>query len=176
MSIDTLGLLIDDRSAPGVEDVLIKMGEFIFSIDFVVFDTERMPHILVILGCHFLATFNTLINCRNGMTKLSFDNITLDFNIFNLQRQPNGFDDADRSTLNWVSDFSYDELEFEHSKEFAIEYESFFMNNRPEYDVFDFDDVHSMDFVVDVVSICHTYIISLDRKPLADSLKYFFGF
>jgi len=40
--------------------------------------------IRVILGRPFLPTSNALINCRNGMMKLSFGNMTLDLNIFNL--------------------------------------------------------------------------------------------
>jgi len=116
-----------------VEDVLIKVGEFIFPVDFVVLDTERVPnvesHIPVILGFPFLATSNARINCRNGIMKLSFGNMTLDSNIFNMQRQSDDFDDMDHSTLNWVSDFSYDELEFEHVDESAAEYESFFMTS-----------------------------------------------
>ena len=54
--------------------------------------------------------------------RLSFGNITLDLNIFHLQRQRYGSDDMDHSTLNRVSDFSYDELEVEHMGDFAVEY------------------------------------------------------
>ena len=79
-----------------VEDVLIKVGEFIFSIEFIVLDTKSMPkaesHTPAILGCPFLAIYNALINCRNGMMKLFFANMTLNLNIFNLQRQPDDFD------------------------------------------------------------------------------------
>ena len=49
----------------------------------------------------------------------------LNLNIFNLQKLPNRFDDVDNFSLNQIDDFSYDELEFEHVDEFAIEYESF---------------------------------------------------
>ena len=35
----------------------------------------------------------------------------------------------DHSTLNWVSDFSYDELEFEHVDKFAVTYKFFLMND-----------------------------------------------
>ena len=70
--------------------MLIKVGEFIFSVDFVVLGTERVPnaesHILVILGHPFLTTSNALINYRNGIMKLSFGNTILDLNIFNLRR------------------------------------------------------------------------------------------
>ena len=73
--------------------------EFIFFVDFLVLNTERVPnaksHILLILGSSLLATTNALINHRNVILKLSDGNITLDLNIFNLQRQPSGFDDVD---------------------------------------------------------------------------------
>ncbi|XP_073317252.1 uncharacterized protein [Primulina huaijiensis] len=36
------------------------------------------------LGRPFLATSNALINCRNGIMKLSFGNMTLELNVFNL--------------------------------------------------------------------------------------------
>ena len=78
-----------------MEDVLIKVGQFIFLVDFVVRDTKRVPnaesHVAAILGCPFLAISNALINSRNGTIKLSFGNMTLNLNIFNLQRQPDGF-------------------------------------------------------------------------------------
>ena len=78
-------------------------------------------HIPVILGRPFLATSNGHINYRNGMMKLFFGKMTLDLNIFNLQRHLYGFDKVDHSTLNWVDNCSYDELEFKHVDNFAIE-------------------------------------------------------
>ncbi|XP_024046520.1 uncharacterized protein LOC112100886 [Citrus clementina] len=41
------------------------------------------------LGRPFLATVNALINCRNGLMNLSFGNMTLELNVFNMCRQPN---------------------------------------------------------------------------------------
>ena len=78
----------------------------------------------------------------------------------------------DDSTLDQVGDFSYEELEFEHVDEFPIEYESVLMDDEHEYDVIDFDNVGSVDFVSNVVSICDTFTISLDLKPLPNSLNY----
>jgi len=49
------------------------------------------------------------------------------------------------STLNWVGDFSYVELEFELTDEVAVEYESFHMDDEHEYDVFHFGDACSVD-------------------------------
>ncbi|KAF5462421.1 hypothetical protein F2P56_018427 [Juglans regia] len=41
-----------------------------------------------VLGRPFLATANTLINCRNGLMKLSLGNMTLGVNIFHIEKQP----------------------------------------------------------------------------------------
>jgi len=82
-----------------VEHVLIRVGEFIHLVDFVVIETEKVANatgqVLIILGRPFLSTANTLMNCKNDMMRLPFDNMTLEFNIFNLQRQPSSFDDME---------------------------------------------------------------------------------
>jgi hypothetical protein len=74
-----------------VEDVLIKVDAFYFPVDFVVLDTEPMQNgsgqIYVILGRSFLATANALINCRNGVMKISFGNMTVELNIFDISKQ-----------------------------------------------------------------------------------------
>ena len=80
-----------------VEDVLIKVGEFIFPVDFVVLETAPVENprgqIPVILGRPFLATSNAWINYRSGLMKLTFGNMTLDLNIFNLRKQPSDHSD-----------------------------------------------------------------------------------
>ena len=52
-----------------VEDVLIKVGDFIFLVDFVVLETKLMMspenEIPIILGPSFLTTSNALINYQN---------------------------------------------------------------------------------------------------------------
>jgi len=87
-----------------IEDVLIRVGEFIYPVDFVVIDIEKVSsvpsQVRVILGPPFLATANALINYRNGIMGLSFGNMTLELNIFNIQRQPSGFDNIEFSSLN----------------------------------------------------------------------------
>ena len=76
-----------------VEDVLIKVGDFFFPVDFVVLETQPVTNpknqIPIILGRPFLATSNALINCRNGSMKLTFGNMTIDLNIFNIGKEPN---------------------------------------------------------------------------------------
>jgi hypothetical protein len=74
-----------------VEDVLVQVDKFIYPMNFIVLDTQPVKEcnsFPVILGCPFLATFNALINCRNGLIKLSFGNMTLEMNIFNICKQP----------------------------------------------------------------------------------------
>jgi len=70
-----------------VEDVLIRVGEFIYPVNFVMIETETVYNLAsqvpVILGHPFLATANVLNNCRNDMIRLSFGNVTLEFSIFN---------------------------------------------------------------------------------------------
>lgn len=74
-----------------IEDVIIKVGEFYFPVDFIVLETQPVSstkgQIPVILGRPFLATSNAIINCRNGSMKMSFGNMTADLNIFNFTNQ-----------------------------------------------------------------------------------------
>jgi len=54
----------------------------------------------VILGRPFLAASNTLINYRNGVMKLSFENMTLKMNVFNICKQPR--DDKDLQEVDVI--------------------------------------------------------------------------
>ena len=57
--------------------------------------------------------------------------------------------------------------------EFAIGYESIFVDDEPEYNVFDFD-ICSVDFIAIVAFAYDTSTISLELKSFPDSLKYAF--
>ncbi|KAH9686664.1 hypothetical protein KPL70_014445 [Citrus sinensis] len=86
-----------------VEDVLIQVDKFYFPVDFIVIDTQPIQdsrrHIPIILGRPFLATADAHIQCRTGNMQLSFGNITMELNIFNIAKQPynadNGIVDVD---------------------------------------------------------------------------------
>ena len=72
-----------------VEDALVQVEKFYYPVDFVVLDTEPLKKgvnsVLIILGRPpFLAIANALINCRNGLMQLSFRNMTMEMNVFNL--------------------------------------------------------------------------------------------
>ncbi|XP_059649406.1 uncharacterized protein LOC132295243 isoform X1 [Cornus florida] len=75
-----------------VEDILIKVNKFYFSVDFVVLDTELLPnptnHIPIILGRPFLVTANAIINYISGIMDISFGNMMVKLNVFNASQHP----------------------------------------------------------------------------------------
>jgi len=108
-------LLLADRSVKVprgiVEDVLVQVDKFIYHVDFIVLDTQPVEAcnlIPVILGHPFLATSNALINCRNGVMKLSFGNLTLEMNIFNMCKQPE--DDNDLQEVDFIEKLVHDQF------------------------------------------------------------------
>jgi len=125
-------LLLADRSVKVprgiIEDVLVQIDKFIYLVDFIVLDTqpvEACNSFPVILGRPFLATSNALINCRNGLMKLSFGNMTLEMNIFNICKQPR--DDNDSQEVDVIEELVYDQFESTVSKTEFDEYIDFQM-------------------------------------------------
>ena len=104
----TVTLQLADRSVKVprgiIEDVLVQVDKFYFPVDFIVLDTHPASNspsqIPVILGRPFLATSNALINCRNGVMKLSFGNMTLELNVFSIGKQPS--DHEESKEVEWV--------------------------------------------------------------------------
>jgi hypothetical protein len=95
--------------------VLVQVDKFIYPVDFIVLDTqpiEACNSFPVILGRPFLATSNALINCRNGL--ISFGNMTLEMNIFNICKQPG--DDNDLQEVDFIEQLVYDQFESTLSK------------------------------------------------------------
>ena len=74
-----------------IKDVLIKIENFYYPVDFIILNIEPTLHpdngIPIILGKHFLATINALINCRNGRMKITFGSMIAELNIFNVMQQ-----------------------------------------------------------------------------------------
>ena len=95
LKLTSIILSLADRSTKipkgTVEDVLIQVDKFYYPVDFVVFNTEPVVmganHVPIILGRPFFATSNAIINCRNGVMKLTFRNMTLELNIFHLTQK-----------------------------------------------------------------------------------------
>ena len=72
--------------------MLIQVDTVYYPVDFIILDTQSVEsksfnqHILVILGWPFLANANAIIHYKNGLLKLLFDNITLETNIFTVDK------------------------------------------------------------------------------------------
>ena len=66
----------------------MQLDKFIYPVDFIVLKTEPIANeckqIHVILDRPFLATANALINYRNRVMNLSFGNMKLELNVFNM--------------------------------------------------------------------------------------------
>jgi hypothetical protein len=106
-----------------IEHVLIKVYKFYFHVDFIVIDMEPVHDVVnqipVILGRPFLAMANALINYRIGVMKISFGNMIVELNIFNINNQPLDYDEAhpvcliEEITDDIVSDFGLEGPEIE---------------------------------------------------------------
>ena len=64
-----------------LEDVPIKVGKFIFPMDFVVIDIEEDKQVLLLLGRPFLATGATLIDVKKGELTLGVGDEKVHFNL-----------------------------------------------------------------------------------------------
>jgi hypothetical protein len=84
-----------------IEHVLIKVDKFYYLVDFIILDTKPSMNVEIqvpiILGHPFLATANVLINCRTGVMKLSFRNMIVELNFFDINRQSFEYEEV-RST------------------------------------------------------------------------------
>ena len=105
-----------------VEDVLIQVDKFFFPVDFIVLDTQPVinpdNHIPVILGRPFLATSNALINCRNGVMKLSFGNMSVELNVFDISSKHSDSDEC--YEVNLIESLVHDRF-FQSSYEDPLE-------------------------------------------------------
>ena len=71
-----------------LEDVLIKVGKFVFPMDFVVINIEEDKQVPLMLGRPFLATGATLIDVKKGELTLRVGDEALHFNLNHSLKQP----------------------------------------------------------------------------------------
>ena len=85
-TLTALSLQMDDRSLTFpkgiIEDVLVKVDKFIFSMDFIVLDMEEDRVAPIILGRPFLAFGHPLINVKNGELTLRVGEDQVKFNMY----------------------------------------------------------------------------------------------
>jgi hypothetical protein len=148
-------------------------------MDFIVLDTqpvEACNSISVILGYSFLATSNALINCKNGLMKLSFGNMILEMNIFNIYKQSG--DDNDLQEVEFIEELVCDhfettssETEFNKSKDSQIIYfqEEIKDKKGTENVVIDYLSRLTIDSTSDIISIndyfSDEYLFSIITVP-----------
>lgn len=73
---------------------------------------DSKKHIPIILGRPFLATSNAIINCKNGIMQLSFGNITIELNVFNVTKQL--YDEDEIAKLDLIEALVEDSFVFNH--------------------------------------------------------------
>ena len=82
----TISLQLADRSYQHprgiIENVLVKVGIFIFPADFVILDMEEDDTIPIIFGIPFLATGKAQINVQEGELKLKVQGDEVTFYVF----------------------------------------------------------------------------------------------
>ena len=85
-----------------LEDVLVKVGKFIFPVDFVVMKMEEDNQVLLLLGRPFLATGAALIDVQKGELTLRVGNEAVHFILNKSLTQS----DVDAENCNVVDDSS----------------------------------------------------------------------
>ncbi|XP_057744885.1 uncharacterized protein LOC130962730 [Arachis stenosperma] len=82
-------LQIDEFPLGVVEDLLVRVGSFIFPIDFVILDMEEDKNASIILGRPFLVTGRALIDVQKGELTLRVNDEEVVLNVFEAIKHPN---------------------------------------------------------------------------------------
>ena len=83
-----------------IEDVLVKVGKFIFPAYFIILDMEEDSQVPLLLGRPFLATRAALIDMQKGILTLRVGEETADFNLIRSLRNL----DVERDDIKSVED------------------------------------------------------------------------
>ncbi|XP_006577404.1 uncharacterized protein [Glycine max] len=70
------------RSYGVVEDVLVKVQQFIFLVDFVIMDIEGDSNVFLILGRPFMLTAKCVVDMGKGNLEMSLEDQKVTFNLF----------------------------------------------------------------------------------------------
>ena len=163
-------------------------------MDFVVLNTQPVVNqgtqFPVILGRPFLATTNVIIHCRGGLMTLSFGNMTVNLNIFNVIKEIGDEEDIcevnmiDSVVQNYIANVSYDDplmscLVSPSWVEEVTTYESEFLHSIIEHsEVFEANGwapkFKTLPPIEDRVQPSEEKPPKLELKPLPSHLKYAF--
>ncbi|XP_019425057.1 PREDICTED: uncharacterized protein LOC109333933 [Lupinus angustifolius] len=71
-----------------VEDVLVKVDELVFLVDFVIMDMEEDTKVPLILGRPFMKTARVIIDVDDGKLKVRVQDQEVNFNVFEAMQHP----------------------------------------------------------------------------------------
>ena len=71
-----------------IQDVLVRVQQFTFPVDFVVMDIEEDTKIPLILGRPFMLTTNYVVDMRKGNMEMSVDDQKITFKLFEAIKHP----------------------------------------------------------------------------------------
>ena len=91
-----------------IEDVLVKVGKFIFPTDFIILDMEEDSQVPLLLGRPFLATGAALIDMQKGILTLRVGEETADFNLIRSLRNL----DIEMDDIKSVEDVFFNNSDF----------------------------------------------------------------
>ncbi|XP_073129138.1 uncharacterized protein, partial [Henckelia pumila] len=141
-----------------IKKALLDLGASVNLIPYSVYEKLK-------LGGPFLATSNALINCRNGIMKLSFGNMTLELNVFNLCKQPSINEDEDDNAIETIVEENIHQENLNQQSEVCL-VESFDSKNVFKSKLF--EEINELE---EVKENDHP---KLELKPLPIELKYAF--
>ena len=72
-----------------IEDVLVKVDKFLFSVDFVVMDMDEDSEVPLILGRLFMKTTKVMIDVDDGKLTVRVQDAKVNFNMFEAMKHPN---------------------------------------------------------------------------------------
>ncbi|XP_070045350.1 uncharacterized protein [Nicotiana tomentosiformis] len=98
-----------------LDDILVQVGKFVFSANFVILDCRVDEEIPIILGIPFLATGRALIDCETGELKMRLNDEKITFNMQKSMQRPSEF--ANCSLIEAVDVISEEEDETLNAKD-----------------------------------------------------------
>ena len=73
-----------------VEDMIVKVDKFLFSVDFVVMDMEEDAEVPLILGRPFMKTAKVIIDVDKGKLKVCAQDEEVSFDVFEAMKHLSG--------------------------------------------------------------------------------------
>ena len=102
----TISLQLEDKSYQHprgiIENVLVKVAEFVLPTYFVILDMEEDDSVPIILGRPFLVTGKAQINVQEGELKLRVQGDEITFHVFQPMKHPDYDPNEDISELHYT--------------------------------------------------------------------------